>query len=204
MSRKAVLKQVLHTVVLNTVFTITSSQTFTVPETGYYSIEMHGGGGGGGGAYYMGSPIVASNSGSGGGGSGQLYTGVHLTKGTQYNVTIGGGGLMGWAHGDNGVAGGTTSFGSLYSLAGGGGGVTATSFSAVGGGSASGSLASAGPQSNVYQTTSIGGVSGGYGNTNKTSQTYGNGGASGWTNNGACANGANGSAGAVILTLTSY
>lgn len=121
---------------LNTTYTYTSNQTFVVPITGTYSIEMHGGGGGGGGGVYCrtymgtGSPTACAYGGAGGG-SGELYTAT-LTKGTSYALTIGKGGSGGngaedeaniaEATADNGQDGGTTKFGNLYSISGGKGG----------------------------------------------------------------------------------
>jgi hypothetical protein len=127
---------------VGTVWLYTSNNSFTVPITGKYQVEMHGGGGGGGGAgnKTTGSYVLAS--GYGGGGSGQLYT-LQLTKGDSYAIVVGVGGQAGiaskiyteWEDANSyssstrtaataGGTGGTTSFGS-YSVKGGNGVVQA-------------------------------------------------------------------------------
>lgn len=172
---------------LNTKYTYTSNNTFVVPMTGMYSIEMHGGGGGGSGASYAdgwssgGKDKYENPSGASGGGSGEIYN-VELIKGDSYAITIGTGGSAGINNGDseskkltssvsytvhigtNGSKGGTTKFGSLLSVEG-GGGATGSSCSMHGvssssTGTAIGSLAS--------------GSSGG-----ATTGSYGNGGSGG-------------------------
>lgn len=140
-----------------------SDGTFLVPYTGRYEIEMHGGGGGGG----YGSVSDYLYTGGGGGGSGELYT-VTLEAGTSIPITIGAGGK------DCGD-GGTTTFGDL-SLAGGAGGNWGTNNT---GGAASGSLATAGGAGIKTTASSGAGGAGGYGNINKPSLTYGNGGRGG-------------------------
>lgn len=101
---------------------ITTSRTWTVPETGRYQITAVGGGGNGasGGSASSNSwqqewqedrsNSISSGGGGGGGGSGERTTiTTTLTKGQTYTLTIGG-------------AGGTTSFDSLLTARGGGNG----------------------------------------------------------------------------------
>ena len=151
---------------------------FEVPKTGIYSVEIHGGGGGGAAGSL---DYIAS-----GGGSGELYE-VTLTEGDQIDVTVGAGGTAGTTLIRNtstgnyylGGNGGTSTFGDL-SCAGGGGGRAGSSGTSqyTYGGSKSGSLASEGSyyysaghsQGDTYS------LSGGEGNTNNPSQTYGDGG----------------------------
>lgn len=182
--------------------------TFVVPVNGKYQIEMHGGGGGGGGGGFD----LSSNwcPGGGGGGSGEIYT-ANLTAGDSHNITIGVGGAAGENRNSgtggtsDGSAGGTTTFGSLYSLAGGGGGkkLTYVYDKVIGfigyGGTASGSIATAGadgssssPSVSAWKT-----AAGGYGNKNNAAQTYGNGGQSSGSITGTTA----GQPGAVIITF---
>lgn len=179
---------------VGTTWTITESGTWEAPATGKYQVELHGGGGGAAGgtnAYVSGGQYYAWSGGAGGG-SGEVFETV-LTKGQQIAASIGLGGAGG-ASGANGRAGGTTAFASL-SVNGGGpgtapqivGGVVSTNPQ---GGTASGSIATNGQDGYVYTSPT-----GGYGNKNKTSQSYGNGG--GGAPNGA---GGAGQPGAVILT----
>ena len=184
-------------VALNTQFVYTSDQTFIVPLTGTYSIELHGGGGGGGGgARFSGGGTVIAKTGGDGGGSGEIYT-TTLTAGTSHDIVIGKGGSGGTsastsstsslASASSGTKGGTTKFGSLYTLSGGdgGGGATASRFGSASNGSdgtAVGSLAS--------------GSSGG-----ATTGSYGNGGSGGSSTP---SGGSAGQNGAIIITLTAY
>lgn len=96
----------------------TSSGTFTIPSN-VRSIDVFcvGGGGGGGGGYYR-----YDSPGGGGGGGGYTATkkSVSVNPGDTYAITIGAGGVRGW--GDDGEAGGLTSFGTLCSAPGGLGG----------------------------------------------------------------------------------
>ncbi len=92
-----------NTVSAQTVTTITSSQTWTVP-AGVTSVkvEVWGGGGGGGGAYI----------GAGGGGGGGSYKTATFTvtlPGDNYTITIGAGGAGGPAWNKCWVQRGTTS-----------------------------------------------------------------------------------------------
>lgn len=212
-----------------TSWTYTSNDTFTVPKTGTYTIEMHGGGGGGGGGALAYSHDIddlgySIAGGGGGGGSGETYT-TTLTAGTSYAITIGAGGTGGakayiTATGSTGKAsagsdGGTTSFGSLYSVSGGKGGTGgtvelksskgfATSMRGYGG-AASGSLASAGSDGEYsYQIVSYKTVKGGAGgNSGDTSGTYGaggkGGGAAGLDSSNSASAGSDGQPGAIII-----
>ncbi len=180
-------------------WTYTSNTTFTVPVTGYYTLQLHGGGGGGGGSGLL---MV----GWGGGGSGEIYKNVYLTKGATYSIIIGAGGAGGsgseWDEATDGKQGGTTSFGS-YSVAGGGGG-SGYSYSDYGsGGAASGSLASAGgsyiANNSSVTTDHIGGY-GGY--DSSATKAAGNPGDGGHAGDGYGADGEDGEDGAVIVTLT--
>lgn len=181
---------------IGTVWLFTSNGTFTAPADGKYQVEIHGGGGGAAGHVWGG----AQNAVASGGGSGELYETV-LSKGEQVSVTVGSGGAAELKDASSSFAaqggtGGKSTFGNL-SCAGGGGGealsegvINEYSYS---GGLASGSLATRGSGSSAYQVTTLS-VSGGQGNKNNTSQTYGDGGAV--TN---CSP-KDGKAGAVIVT----
>lgn len=193
-----------NTVAVGQAWTFTSSDTFTVPSDGSYSIELHGGGGGGGGGAwaYEASDYMKETSANGGagGGSGELIT-LTLNEGEVYDITIGTGGNGGagvedksysgraTAQGGKGGDGGATSFGT-HSVEGGKGGTGgyASAYSSVTStegkaGAASGSLAS--------------GTSGGC-----TDGTYGNGGIAGTaaTNINKAYDGGKGKAGVVIIT----
>lgn len=111
--------------------TFTSSGSFTVPDgvTTLYLSGCAGGGGGGGGG---GNPTTGSSGGGGGGGGAgniAINQSVTVVPGQTYTVTIGargnGGANSGSSSSDgkNGTAGGTTSFGSLLTLSGGGAGL---------------------------------------------------------------------------------
>lgn len=214
MSRKAVLKSAVKKLPLGTtwVFDEVGSTTFTVEQTGYYDIELHGGGGGSGASSLIIQqfpslpPAWGSVSGGGGGGSGEIYSNVFLTKGTSYTLVIGAGGA---GSTDSGASGGQTKFGTLYTVNGGGGGGWGGDPPAPG--VASGSLATAGEEgyflggqgTTPHPTSSR---AGGQGNKNNISQTYGDGGsspASPYPNPGFIP-GNRGQDGAIILTLKSY
>ncbi len=101
-----------------------STATWTAPSN-CFSVEVFlVGGGGGGGAYRH----TSSSGGSGGGGGGAVlsWRKLPVTPGTSYTVTIGAGGA-GSVDSLTGGLGGDTSFGSLLTAFGGGGGGTYTS-----------------------------------------------------------------------------
>lgn len=156
---------------IGTIWLFESNGTFVVPANGVYQVEMHGGGGGMGGNTKPGSSYVFVGT---GGGSGEVYN-IDLTKGDSIPVTIGAGGASNYDPDSTSTktagTGGTTLFGDLLSVAGGGGG------NANAAGAASGSLASAGAS---VKTGGLSGavedVAGGEGNINNTAQTYGDGG----------------------------
>jgi hypothetical protein len=106
---------------------ITSSATFTVPDgvTLLRKVRVWGAGGGGGGAN------ATTSAGSGGGAGAYAEFALPVTPGQTIACTIGTGGNAG-GNVSNGLAGGTTSFGSFCSCTGGGGG-TGSSSGAVGG-----------------------------------------------------------------------
>lgn len=93
---------------------ITSTQTWTVP-AGVSQLELIMCGGGGGGAW------GASQS-SGGGGGSVDYTVLNVTPGSTHTITIGGGGAGAGSLNAKGSTGGTSSFGSLFSVLGAEGG----------------------------------------------------------------------------------
>lgn len=139
------------------------SGVWSCPATGTYEVELHGGGGGGGG-------VIASSTGDakyggGGSGSGELYT-MQLNEG-DIAYTVGAGGTGGLSN----TNGGASSFGGK-SINGGNAGSDYYVMAGVG------SLAGSGPAGgNTYR------VSGGLGNVNKPSQSYGNGGGSTYSGN---------------------
>lgn len=102
----------------STTWLFTENQTFIVPFTGRYYLELHGGGGG---AKY-GYDVNRRNFSAGGGGSGQKYDSISLTAGESVNIVIGSAGENKPQQSGSGtpsVAGGLTSFGT-YSVNGGG------------------------------------------------------------------------------------
>ncbi len=136
----------------------TASGTWTSP-TGVTVVEylVVAGGGGGGGGIDGGAGVGAG----GGAGGYRTGTGLSVTAGTDYTITVGGGG----AGGDNavGTSGSTSTF-STISSAGGGGGGRGGSITGLNGGSGGGGAR---------------GGSGGLGNTPNTSPSQGNDGGSG-------------------------
>lgn len=115
--------------------TLSTSQNFTAPQSGFYEVEGWGGGGGGGGA------ANASCAASGGSGAAHFHGVYYFAKGQVVPCTIGAGGAPGAAGGGNGSPGGATSFGSLANAPGGLGGFGSTSgvqFSAPAGPTATG------------------------------------------------------------------
>lgn len=169
-------------------WTITQSGTFVVEATGKYEIELHGGGGGGDYSNTYSVSVGMQPSSAGGAGSGEVVE-AYLQKGDSVQVVIGAGGTGGYrfmnTQESEATDGGATSFGDI-SIGGGGQG-----YSGISGGTTSGSLATAGEYNQEGAD-----ASGGLGNKNKPSQTYGNGGGA------ADRNSSPGQPGAVILTLT--
>lgn len=173
------------TLPIGTTYTITQSGTWECPATGTWQVELHGGGGGA--ARATGNRNYSIS----GGGSGELYTSTYK-KGASISVTIGAGGSGATSsYVATATDGGTTKFGDL-SISGGGG--SWINYSSVYIGPASGSIATSGNWERNNDTNIVPDSSGGYGNKNNTTQTYGNGGSV--LNNAA----KNGYSGAVILT----
>lgn len=138
-----------------------ASGTFTVPSW-VSTVYVSGcGGGGGGGAYAS----AGSGAGGGGGGASCLKRAVTVTSGAAITVTIGTGGAGGAVINTAGTAGGSTSFGALLTLGGGGGGIPAGGGGA--GGAASGGSGgpapggTAGEQYNKSTGVASGGSGGG-------------------------------------------
>lgn len=162
---------------IGTQWTYTSAQTFTVPVTGTYQVELHGGGGGGGGGgnYDLsnsGGTVYPGGTGGGGGGSGGQTT-VELEASERVSIVIGKGGNGGngyrWLSTQTaGTAGTASSFGSYFTVAGGGGGGEGGDASPH---SSGGTGAQGTPQGNL--------ASNAQGNKNNTAQSYGDGGAGG-------------------------
>ncbi len=113
---------------------LTSSTVWTVP-VGVTRIKIRGVGGGGGSAAFIGGNADMPGCGGGAGYFEGIYT---VIPGTAYTVTIGAGGLGGTSSSSNGVAGGTTAFGSLASAGGGFGGVNGANPAGGAGGTAAG------------------------------------------------------------------
>lgn len=154
--------------------TITASVTWDRP-TGYADdtmvrIQLWGGGGGGGKA-----ARVAGAGAGGGGGGGYAERWMRIADiPTSVLVTIGGGGAGG-ATGANGSPGGTSTFGSLMTAYGGGGGVGAT-VNAVGAGGGGGGEFAVGANG-VTTTPGAGGeIGGGAGGGVNASTPFGGGG----------------------------
>lgn len=166
------------------------SYSFTVLESGYYTIQVHGGGGGGG---YAGSPGYAPEgfpwsdgwggggieytgkvTGGGGGGSGNRWVNVWLTKGYAVTIIVGVGGTGATVSSSRGSQGGSSSFaisgGATYSCAGGIGGIMSPSSSDLGGGAAQGNIASSGGRGMPFYGAAT--VAGGTGGDGGTSETY--------------------------------
>ena len=68
---------------------ITSSQTWTAPENGWFQIEDFGASGSGGNGYYRYSVYLQSNSGGGGGGGGYAASRIKMSKGDTAEINIG-------------------------------------------------------------------------------------------------------------------
>lgn len=105
-----------------------TSGSWTVPAGVKFALlEAWGGGGGGGG----GDGTTYAGYGGGGGLYASLYTAVN--PGDVHAITIGTGGNTSTTNGNSGIAGGSTSIGSLLTAGGGGGGGHAASSPGVGG-----------------------------------------------------------------------
>lgn len=175
-------------------YTFTALTYWICPQTGLYTIEVHGGGGGGGGGSASSAAIIMKPGGSGGG-SGAVGTGILLKKGTVYNISVGKGGAGGSEVGANGSAGGTSKIvtsitfsisETLVSVGGGGGGTG-------GSGGAGGSVGSV--TGSGFTNVASGSYGGGtYGSS------YGAGGDGGGKNEG----GGAGKDGGVFIELTAY
>lgn len=127
----------------NTFITTTTGFTPQAGSTAFYIQCTGGGGGGGSGAKQSGSPGAAG----GGGGGGARYTEAYLTSSTvtgAVTVTIGSGGTAGAAqtsagtNGNVGGQGGNTTFGSLLTAYGAGGGSGGSRVTAQGAGGGEG------------------------------------------------------------------
>ncbi len=102
----------------------TSTGTWVCPSNVYaVDVLAVSGGGGGGGTNAVDSATTARTAaGGGGGGGGVVKRTLPVTPGTSYTITIGAGGAGG-VGAANAAAGGTTSFGALLSVSGGGAGI---------------------------------------------------------------------------------
>ena len=104
---------------------ITSNSSFTMPsdaKDNQIFVRIFGGGGGGAYTRYYYSPGSRYEYNCGGGGGGWMNNSwLTITPGTLVSVTIGAGGACGTRYNKNANAGGTTSFGSYLSAAGGSG-----------------------------------------------------------------------------------
>ena len=113
---------------------INSTQSWSAP-AGVNQIELFlvGGGGGGGGC------DTGNHRGGGGGGGGVLSQTITVTPGTSYTVTIGAGGAAGTASSTSpGSNGSASTFGSLVTSYGGGGGISSAGIASTAGLIASG------------------------------------------------------------------
>lgn len=128
----------------------TTSGTFTVPK-GVKTVYVSGCGGGGGG----GNSDADNCGGGGGGGQACIKTSVNVVPGQSYVITIGSGGSAQ-------SAGGSSSFGVLLTLSGGGGGSGVSGGSAGGTGGSNGQSSGMGyPDANYQYLTYIAGGMGG-------------------------------------------
>jgi len=163
----------------NTVFTYTSSGTFTPLTTGYASVLIVGGGGAGG-----------ANHAGGGGAGGLVYFDassrpMFLTAGTTYTVTVGAGGAYNASANTAGSTanGGNSSINGYIASGGGGGGYTYLAGNTGGNGGGGGAGAAAGSTNAssiqaVYSAYYVGGNMGGQGAT-ATSPLWAEGGGGG-------------------------
>lgn len=163
-----------------TQWVITEDSEWECPADGVYLLELHGGGGASWGVAYNVIGEGFYSAWASGGGSGEMFE-VQLKRGDKYPITIGQGGTMDTFSTHH--YGGTTSFGDLASVAGGGSAMFTTMVNGaqrdVIPGPASGSLAAAGTYGIQYagnaKDATYYAVPGGFGNVNNQEQTYGNG-----------------------------
>jgi hypothetical protein len=190
-----------------TVVTLTSSGTWTVPAgvTSVSVLAVGGGGGGGGG-------VTASTvgSGGGGGGGGVVYAQNYpVTPGAPITVTVGAGGVSGGAaNGSNGGAGGNSVFDALTALGGGGGGsYNGGSVNGTTGGSGGGAGQVGGANAGSASTQTNFGVGIGYGSAGGAASGSaswgdgGGGGAGGVGTDGTGSTGGNGGTGKLASSL---
>lgn len=155
-------------------YTFTSSGTFTVP-AGCSKIDIFcvGGGGGGSGAYGTGTGYLTRGGGGGGGGGyTKTVSNVSVTAGTSYAVTVGAGGTggtggTGTGSTHDGTSGGTSSVGSLCSANGGINGAYSSGAGKGGSGGGSGSSTTSWSSTASYPGYN-GGSNGGNGAQNNT------------------------------------
>lgn len=160
-----------------------ASGTYTKP-AGAKAVRVilfAGGGGGGGGGKAATSTIVSGGGAGGGGGSCERMFDASLLAGT-VTVTVGTGGGGGTGAtvngpGNNGVAGGDTSFGTHAKAWGGGFGAGGNASVAAGGGAGGSERANGGNASGATNGSNTNSVAGAAGNANSTSPTGGGGGA---------------------------
>lgn len=137
--------------------TITSTQTWTAP-LGVYSIDVEAWGAGGAGAG------GAGNNGGGGGGAYAAETGIAVTPGNSYSITVGVGGVGSTG---NGTTGGDTYFDAGSDvLAKGGVGSTTTGGAGGAAGSSVGTTTHSGGTGGNYGGSAGGGGGGGAGDAN--------------------------------------
>jgi len=190
----------------------TSSGTYTKP-TGVRTIlvEVCGGGGGGGA-----SGSASNRGGFGGGGGGYSRILIDADSITSESITIGAGGVGGVAPSGTGLAGGTSSFGSLVSATGGTGGppgnIASTpgeggtglsgDINVSGGGGTSGGQNSdvGGGGGNSYFGGGAAGNSGNSAGRDALTGAFGGGGGGASTENTSASNGGSGESGVVIVT----
>lgn len=171
-----IVKYLAHQPLISNVFT--SGGTWTAPP-GVYTVEVLAVGGGGAG----GSNGSANNiAGGGGGGGGVVYSNtVNVTPGTTYSITVGAGGVASRTAGPSN--GGNSTFGSIITAYGGGGGSGWNGTAYYGPGGGNGSVGSGG--GGAYGSTTGGvattgqGNNGGTGTSDATTYGYGPGGGGG-------------------------